>query len=132
MEIGERVRRLRGERSQADVAEACGVSQQSIDALEKGLVARPRYLPQLAVALETTIEYLLGQTTDPVAPKVVLALDAEILLDTVRQVWPVFREDSAEAAAKAIIHIYRTAVGEKPAERAAFIRGAVAALKAGQ
>lgn len=61
---GERVKRLRGKETQAELAkrvsQAFGqpVSQQSIDQLERGEVKAPRYLPDLALVLGTTVKYL--------------------------------------------------------------------------
>jgi transcriptional regulator with XRE-family HTH domain len=60
-DIGARVRELREKRgwSQAELAAKLpGVKQQSIDQLEKGKVARPRFLPELAEALQTSMYWL--------------------------------------------------------------------------
>lgn len=48
--------------SQKDLADRIGVSQQSINSIEAGLVARPKKLRELAAALRASQEYLLGQT----------------------------------------------------------------------
>lgn len=59
--IGERVRRVRQERglSQEQLAELCGAKQQSIQALEKGEVHRPRYIMELAKALGVNGDWLV-------------------------------------------------------------------------
>jgi transcriptional regulator with XRE-family HTH domain len=60
--LGERVRQLREEKgwSQSELASQLpGVRQQSIDQLERGHVRRPRFLPELAQALGTQIQWLL-------------------------------------------------------------------------
>lgn len=45
--------------SQGDLAQEAGMSQQGIDNIEHGKVARPRQLRELAIALATTAEWLL-------------------------------------------------------------------------
>ncbi|MEQ9639799.1 MAG: helix-turn-helix transcriptional regulator [Alphaproteobacteria bacterium] len=59
--IAERVHELRTAMglSQAGLAKRIGVSPQSIQQLESGLVTHPRYLDELARALHTTREWLL-------------------------------------------------------------------------
>lgn len=60
--LGDRVRRLREQKgwSQKKLASMIpGTSQQSIDQLEQGMVARPRYLLELALALDARQEWLL-------------------------------------------------------------------------
>ena len=62
MSIGARVRELRTAKgwSQADLAREIGVSQQMIDALEKGQTKKTRYIVELAAKLGTTPEDLQG------------------------------------------------------------------------
>lgn len=60
--LGARVRTLREEKgwSQSELAaKISGVKQQSIDQLEQGKVSRPRFLPELAEALQTNLPWLL-------------------------------------------------------------------------
>ena len=60
--LGGRVRRLREEKgwSQSELASHLpDVRQQSIDQLERGQVRRPRFLPELAQALGTQVQWLL-------------------------------------------------------------------------
>ncbi|MCE9941869.1 XRE family transcriptional regulator [Serratia quinivorans] len=61
MNIGERVKFKREslELTQAELAAKVGTSQQSIEQLESGKTKRPRYLPELASALEVSLEWLL-------------------------------------------------------------------------
>src|SRR5262249_3260022 len=58
--LGERVKFLREGRdmSQNDLARRVGVVQQSIDALERGVVSKPRYIVSLARALSVDAEWL--------------------------------------------------------------------------
>lgn len=51
--------------SQADIARAIGVSPQAVSKMVRGDTHQPQRLYQLARALETTPEYLLGETNDP-------------------------------------------------------------------
>lgn len=46
--------------SQKELGDLCGVSQQSIHALEIGSVSHPRYLRELAIALRVRESWLLG------------------------------------------------------------------------
>jgi len=61
--IGKRVRARRIELglSQTDLGEKVGMKQQGIQSIEDGKSERPRKLRELAVALETTQEWLLGE-----------------------------------------------------------------------
>lgn len=57
-------RRVRARReairlSQSQLAQACGMSQQGIDSIERAVVERPRKLPEIARALQTTQDWLL-------------------------------------------------------------------------
>lgn len=51
--------------SQDQLAKLAGSTQPSINRLEAGETERPRNLPELARALGTTTDYLLGETDDP-------------------------------------------------------------------
>lgn len=65
MDINTRVRQRRIEMglSQADLAQTVGVKQQNIQQLEDGTVSRPRYMHELANALNVDLGWLLtGQT----------------------------------------------------------------------
>lgn len=70
---GERVRQLRedlnmtqGELADAIVLSAPGVNQSHISQIERGVAGlRPESLAAVAVALETSVDYLLGLTDDP-------------------------------------------------------------------
>lgn len=87
--LGARVRQLREERgwSQNDLAAHLpGVKQQSVDQLENGKVARPRFLPELATALSTSVQWLLtgeGQSSQKKSAMVDGGIDAELLRDVV-------------------------------------------------
>lgn len=55
--------------SQSQLAEACGMSQQGIGSIEEGKVARPRKLLDLAIALQTSPQWLqYGQGPEVVRP----------------------------------------------------------------
>jgi transcriptional regulator with XRE-family HTH domain len=69
---GQRVRKLRKSKGMSTIKLAAAaskfgprVSQQSITDLEKGHVKDARRLPQIAKALCTTFEYLVGETDNP-------------------------------------------------------------------
>lgn len=51
--------------SQAELARRVGATQPSMNRLEQGGTDNPRYLVRLARELQTTPEYLLGETDDP-------------------------------------------------------------------
>lgn len=51
--------------SQDQLAKLTGSTQPSINRLEAGETERPRNLPEIARALGTTSDYLLGETDDP-------------------------------------------------------------------
>src|SRR6187399_1600904 len=61
--LGERVRQLRKDcgLSQVELAKAVGMRQQGIQSIEEGKSQRPRKLRELAAALDTTEEWLLGE-----------------------------------------------------------------------
>lgn len=61
MSIAERVRIRRTEFgwTQAQLANRTGTSQQAIQQLENGETKRPRYLPELSVALKCSLQWLL-------------------------------------------------------------------------
>lgn len=63
MDIGEKVTKLRTMRgwTQGELAKAAGTKQQNIQQLEDGSVKRPRYLPELARALNVTVDSLVMQ-----------------------------------------------------------------------
>jgi DNA-binding XRE family transcriptional regulator len=78
-----RERRVKLRLSQNMLAKAAGMSQQGILNIEKGIVARPRQLPELALALETSTEWLLHAR----GPEVVRVINArEELLALAEQV----------------------------------------------
>lgn len=68
MAIGTVVRQLREEAglSQAELAQRVNVSQQSIDALESGRVRKPKYIVELAEALNVKPQALLRSAIDGV------------------------------------------------------------------
>ena len=57
-----------------------GVKQQSIDQVERGLVQRPRFLPELAEVLNTTTTWLLTGEGNAKRPASVSAMDIDINL----------------------------------------------------
>jgi len=67
MSIGARVKRLREARnmSQVELAKACGCLQGNLSILENGSVKMPRYLVELARALEVSPEWLKTGEGDP-------------------------------------------------------------------
>lgn len=87
--LGSRVRRLRVARglTQGQLADLLpGVSQQSIDQLEQGMVRRPRYLPELAACLGVSHDHL--RTGDRpkrtrAQPQSLMAIDPRLLADIV-------------------------------------------------
>jgi transcriptional regulator with XRE-family HTH domain len=89
--IGARVRQLREERgwSQVELASHLpGVKQQSVDQLEQGKVSRPRFLPELATAFSTSVQWLLTGEGAKNQKKTLsdTALDIELLRDVVAAV----------------------------------------------
>lgn len=70
-ELGRRVAQRREELglSQQDLAKVCGVSQQAIQQLESGEVVRPRYLIELAAALQWSLEALRDGGKHPEPPR---------------------------------------------------------------
>lgn len=82
-----RVRRLREKLglSQSELAAriGTGVKQQSLDQIERGLVSRPRFLPELAQALGTSVQWLLtGEGAPTLAPaKAPMDVDVNLLRD---------------------------------------------------
>lgn len=67
MTLGERMAARMGERgiSQAALARAVGVSQPTISAIFNGDTQRSKHLRQIAIELDTTEAWLLGETEDP-------------------------------------------------------------------
>jgi transcriptional regulator with XRE-family HTH domain len=107
--LGGRIRQLREALalSQADLAARLpGVKQQSIDQVERGLVARPRFLPELAEALDTTVAWLLtGEGPPDRAPprsdqKVNIDIDTELLRDVLLAVESVLAAQRLELEVK--------------------------------
>lgn len=66
MNIGERVKSKREalNLTQVELAARIGTSQQSIEQLEGGKTKRPRYLPELSVALDVTVDWLVHGTPE--------------------------------------------------------------------
>lgn len=62
MSISSRVKSKRTQLglNQVELAERVGTTQQSIEQLENGKTKRPRFLPELAVALGTSVDWLLN------------------------------------------------------------------------
>lgn len=98
-DLGARVRELREVRgwSQAELAAKLpDVKQQSIDQLESGKVARPRFLPELATALNVSTQWLLtGEDAKTVQME---ATDVDVGL--LRQVIAVVEKEIAEGDLK--------------------------------
>lgn len=100
--LGARVRQLREERgwSQNDLAaQLPGVKQQSVDQLENGKVARPRFLPELATVLRTSVQWLLtgdGQPTAKKAQGAEATIDAELLRDVMIAVEKVLAQNATK------------------------------------
>jgi transcriptional regulator with XRE-family HTH domain len=72
-----------------------GVRQQSIDQLEQGKVARPRFLPALAQVLGIREQWLLtgkGKAASAKAKKMAEDLDSELLCDVIAAVERTLRE----------------------------------------
>ena len=85
MDINTRVRQRRIEMglSQADLAQSVGVKQQNIQQLEDGTVSRPRYMHELASALNVDLGWLLtgqgqragdGSTASASEPRIINSL----------------------------------------------------------
>lgn len=104
--LGARVRQLREERgwSQNELAaQLPGVKQQSVDQLENGKVARPRFLPELATALSTSVQWLLtgeGQASQKKSSAQDGSLDAELLRDVVMAVEHVLDQNKTKIDSK--------------------------------
>jgi len=66
MNIGDRVKSKREalNLTQVELAARIGTSQQSIEQLEGGKTKRPRYLPELSVALDVTVDWLVLGTPE--------------------------------------------------------------------
>ncbi len=103
--LGARVRKLREERgwSQNDLAaQLPGVKQQSVDQLENGKVARPRFLPELAMALCTSVQWLLTGDGEVAAQKKLTShahdgsVDVVLLRDVVVAVEHVLEQHKAK------------------------------------
>ncbi|NDE90367.1 MAG: XRE family transcriptional regulator [Alphaproteobacteria bacterium] len=98
--LGDRVRQLREERgwSQNELAaQLPGVKQQSVDQLENGKVARPRFLPELAVALRTSVQWLLtGDGLPAHMPAADVSIDTVLLRDVMAAVETVLDQQKAK------------------------------------
>lgn len=77
MQLGERVRELRTRQglNQKQLAEKAGITQATISRIENGLVnqLKSEALKRLAVALSTTVDYLIGKTAKPTPDEVIAA-----------------------------------------------------------
>lgn len=72
MSISERVKNKRTALglTQAELAERAGTTQQSIEQLEGGKTKRPRFLPELATALNCSVDWLVtGNQEDSIPPQ---------------------------------------------------------------
>jgi transcriptional regulator with XRE-family HTH domain len=103
--LGSRVRRLREEKgwSQSELASYLpGVHQQSIDQLERGRVRRPRFLPELAQALGTQVQWLLtGEGSKmPASRKRTGDIDPQLLQDVFIAVEHVLAQRSKDSDLK--------------------------------
>lgn len=82
--LAARVRHLREKLglSQAELAlrMGAGVKQQSVDQVERGLVSRPRFLPELATALGTSVQWLLTGEGEATPAPLKAAMDVDVLL----------------------------------------------------
>ena len=78
--IGPRIkeRRLALGLSLSDVGKACDVAKSTIMHWEEGTDVRGNKLLRLAVALQTTVDYLLGNTDDPEASPVMTKLEQDL------------------------------------------------------
>lgn len=76
--LAERMKEL--DISQAELARRVGISQPSINAIYKGDTQKPKALRAIALALDTTEAWLLGETSDPTAGAI-SALDREGMAD---------------------------------------------------
>lgn len=100
--LGARVRQLREERgwSQNDLAaQLPGVKQQSVDQLENGKVGRPRFLPELATVLRTSVQWLLTGDGQPNVKKGHASdatIDAELLRDVMIAVEKVLTQNNTK------------------------------------
>ncbi len=71
MDLADKIKRLRDEKgwTQKGLADAAGVSQQTIDKIENRNSLKPRYLPEIATALGKTVEDLLEGIDMPARKK---------------------------------------------------------------
>lgn len=91
MDLATRVKDLRNAKgwSQVELAKAAGVSQQTIGKIENGKSLKPRYLPDIAVALGKTVEQLLDGLDRPRKSKIAInKASAEIVKLPRRAGWP--------------------------------------------
>lgn len=102
--------------SQAEVARLCEIKQQSYNQLEAGVIRRPRYLLQLARALETTPEWLSGEGSDDApgeaAPD---GLDVEVLTDAISTVRKFYGDQRLDPRTEAehVIRLYQREISER-------------------
>jgi transcriptional regulator with XRE-family HTH domain len=91
--LATRVKKIRLQRglSQTQLATKLGIGYMNIANLETGRVTNPRYLSELASALQTTVSYLVdGNKTSEVsieAPMFIAALEKEIDLQLNKDYW---------------------------------------------
>lgn len=99
--VSERLRVLG--RSQGWLAAKVGMRQTGIQAIIAGRSKRPKKLREIATALKTTQEYLLGETDDPAIPGAEKALSTEELAEMISRLEPEFRA-LLEAAIEGLLH----------------------------
>ena len=78
--IGPRIkeRRLALGMSLSDVGKACDVAKSTISHWEEGTDVRGAKLLRLAVALQTTVDYLLGNTNNPESSPVMTKIEQDL------------------------------------------------------
>ena len=64
--------------SQTELARRAGVSQQTIDKIERGLSQRSRYIVEIAAELKVSAAYLRGLTDDPTPEPIRTRIEAEL------------------------------------------------------
>lgn len=84
-ELGRRVAQRRNAlaMSQTALAKASGISQQNIGSIERGYVRRPGRIFELAIALDTTVEWLLCETGPEEVVRIDPRKEASRLLDDI-------------------------------------------------
>ncbi|WP_431854332.1 helix-turn-helix domain-containing protein [Azospirillum sp.] len=78
--VGQRLRAVREKAnlSQAELAGRVGTSQQTIDKIERGLTKHPRFVVEIADALNVRAAYLKGLTDDPTPEPIRSRIEAEL------------------------------------------------------